>query len=210
MTLVTPDDLKQYMSNLNMSVKQKNAAALLLEGLQAELEMYINRTIEARFIRETVMTNLVGYAYLSQSPISKVFGVVVLEDGLLPDMLPTTEYLPGTFPDGVEDLPQYDLVPADFGKNLIGPGGLYLGSPSAWFVIDYQGGGDDFMAPYIPAIKNALLRVGSREFQHMHDDSVMLGEQGASPPVDNIPPSGRGWQERELRQFDRIRRRVIA
>ena len=210
MTLVTADDLKQYMSNLNMSAKQKNAASFLLEGLQAELELYINRTIEARFIRETAKADRAGYVYLSQSPISRVFGVVVLEGGLLPNLLPTTEYLPGTYPNGIEDLPQYDLVPADFGKELITPGGMYLGAPDSWFVIDYQGGGDDFMAPHLPAIRNALLRVGAREFQQMHDDSVMLGEGSATPPVDNIPPQGRGWQARELAKFDRLRRRVVV
>ena len=66
------------------------------------------------------------------------------------------------------------------------------------------------LVPGAKAIRLAILRVASREFQQMNDDTMSLRNAAATPPVDPIPVPARGWRPEELRQFDRIRRRVIA
>jgi hypothetical protein len=59
------------------------------------------------------------------------------------------------------------------------------------------------------SIMLAILRVAAREFQTNHDDTMSLRDTSATTPTDPVPVPRKGWQDDELRQFDRIRRRVV-
>src|SRR5690606_26067928 len=76
MAVVTPEELKRYMSGLNMSVDQSQNAQDVIDGVQNELEVYINRPIEFGLFREVCRIDADGVANTSRSPISKVDGIV--------------------------------------------------------------------------------------------------------------------------------------
>lgn len=208
MTVVNAEELKAYMSGIRMTSSQSTTAQLILDGVQAELEIHLNRAIEPRLIKETVYTSPDGTAYLNFSPVSKVHKISLVSVGSMPGMLPTGPWAPG---EEVEfDGPTYDYVPSDFGVDLIVPGGIALDNPAAYYVIEYESGGGDFIRPFLPAIKLAILRVASREFQRMSNTTVEINNGEPRPQVDYVRPSKRGWQPDELVQFDRLRRRVVV
>lgn len=210
MSLVTAEDLSNYMSGINMNNRQKNVAQMILDGVQAELEMYLNRALEPRFVREAVQTDSSGYADVSFSPVSRIVALYKVTSMLFPQYSETELWTPGEEEPFEFEGPKFDLVPYNYGADLIVPGGAMLGVPHAYFVIDYITGETNFITPHLPALKIAILRVASREFQQMNDDTVSLRRTGTEVPVDPIPPQRRGWYQNEKAEFDRLRRRVIV
>jgi hypothetical protein len=208
MSVVTVEQLKAYMSGINMSITQTDAAQVILDGVQGELEKYINRSIGTRLVREVASTDSSGFAYLSQTPVYAINKITPASDEL------------STYQDGGEvvvldplvpgpNTTAYDLVPANFGRDLIVPGGVMSGYLDTSVAVEYIAGGGDFLAPYMDSIMLAILRVAAREFQTNHDDTMSLRDTSATTPTDPVPVPRKGWRDDELRQFDRIRRRVV-
>lgn len=211
MAVVTNEELRTYMGGISLSPTQLQTLTYIIEGVQQELEMYINRAIEPTQIRELVATDATGVAYLSQSPISAILKISnfsrssplnVRELGVI-EMGDLTPF------EGA----QHDYIPEGDGIDLIVPGGINLGITSgdgARFVVEYIGGGGAFIARYLKGIKLAVMRVAAREAQHMVDGAMTIKNVSATEPMDpngNIP---KGWQPWELERFDRIRRRVVS
>lgn len=207
MALVSVQDLIDYMSDIHMTDAQKRSAEDIIDGVQSDLEMHINRAIETRAVREVVKTDGLGFAYLSQTPVWEIRGLSQIGFSSVPPPLgtvPSTGILP--FPEGRS----YDMVPRNFGRDAIVPGGVMLGASQSYFIVDYLAGGGSYLAPYIPAIKKAILHVAARDFQHMHSDRMSITGNGRlGDDVDPSPSITKGWTDEELEKFDRIRRRVV-
>lgn len=207
MALVSVQDLIVYMSNIHVTEAQRNSAEAIIEGVQSDLEMHINRAVEARAVREVVKTDGVGFAYLSHSPVREIRGLSQVGFSSVPPPLgtaPSTGILP--FLEGNS----YDMVPRNFGRDAIVPGGVMLGAAQTYFVVDYIAGGGDYIAPYLPSIRKAILHVAARDFAHMHSDRMTITGNGSlGDDVDPNPPPTKGWTDEELEKFDRIRRRVV-
>lgn len=208
MALVTTSELSSYMSATPITTAQVASAKAIIEGVQNELEMYINRPLETRIARELVRTDTVGFARLRSAPILSVTKVSYVNTGSLTPLEMMDYQIDDLFES--PSITTYDLVPANFGYGLITSGGVNLGSPNTYFVVEYTGGGGDHITQYLPSIKLAIMRVASREWQHLHDDTVKLNNGDIGDAVDPGEAKLRGWAPEELAKFDRIRRRVIV
>lgn len=208
MTLVTVQELSSYMSGSPITPAQEKSAELILAGVINELEMYINRPVQVRNARELVQTNIAGFARLAYSPVQAVTKVSYVNASQLSDY-PSRDYPIDQLVDD-PNVQVMDMVPANLGYGLITSGGINLGAPNTHFIIEYRGGGGDRINQYLPAIKLAVLRTASREWEHLHDDSVRINNGEVGEGVDAGTVKMRGWDIEELKKFDRIRRRAIA
>ncbi|AYQ99237.1 head-to-tail complex protein [Brevibacterium phage Cantare] len=208
MTLVTVQELSNYMSGSPITPAQEKSAELILDGVINELEMYINRPVQVRNARELVRTDIAGFARLAYSPVQAVTKVSYVNSSNL-SAYPSRDY---PIDELVEDpnVQVMDMVPANLGYGLITSGGINLGAPNAHFIIEYRGGGGDRINQYLPAIKLAVLRTASREWEHLHKDTVRINNGDIGDDVDPGVIKMRGWDTEELKKFDRIRRRAIV
>lgn len=77
MTIVSVPELVDYMSNVTLTADQLEAAELVLEGVQGELEVYLNRPVEPREVTE-VLQSLDGYVRPRITPVVQVLSVTGL------------------------------------------------------------------------------------------------------------------------------------
>jgi hypothetical protein len=153
--IVSVDELRSYMSQINLNPLQESSAAMILMGVQTELEKYLNR------------------------PVAPLVGT----NGRMLDHL-------------------YPVV----GDPLIVPGGIYVGVPGVHFVVEYVGGYNGYLNA---ALKMGIMRVAAREVSVHNDHTLSLRDGNAEQAAqsDNRPT---GWTPEELKQFDRLRRRIIV
>lgn len=208
MTLVTVAELSDYIGSSPIGDAQKNSANLILAGVQSELEMYINRSLESKPVREMVLTDNGGFARLMSAPVHAVTKVSFVSYSRVVNVPGTNFPVEELIESG--DIETTDIVPKDFGHGIITAGGVNLGAPRSHFIVEYTGGGGDRIGAYLPSIKLAILRVASREWQHLHDDTMKINNGGLGDDVDPTVIGKRGWTLEELQQFDRIRRRAIV
>lgn len=209
MAIATADDLQKYMSGVKMTTPQYQSASQIITGVQEDLELYLNRPLELTAMREAVVADETGYVKLSISPVLEIRRIVSVSstgdfNSISVGPLPVDNPLPPF------EGPSFDVVPKNLGRDLICPGGAVLGGYSAQYIVDYLGGGGDFMGRYKNSLIQAVLRVAAREWQIMHNDSMRVVNGGPSEPVDPVPPTHKGWMQEELEAFDRLRRRTIV
>lgn len=208
--LVTTEELKRYMSGLNLNANQDIAAAEVLIGVQNDLENYLNRSVQLVQVREAIQTDGLGYANVSKSPVVKIISKSPLQyehELFMPEFLP---YNPASM--------ERDSIIGDEGRlidrtanGVVGdphvvPGAIYVGTPNAWFVVEYIGGLD---CSTKPEVKLAIMRVAAREVSRNHDDTISLREGNAEQAAETDTRE-KGWTEAELKRFDRLRRRVVV
>ncbi len=192
MPLIVPvDDLIDYMSgiNLNPSQGQRRAAEFILAGVQADLERYLNRPLTPTVRTESVPVNSDGSVRTSLSPI------ISIPAGT------TSYYLRG------------DRL---FATSLYRDASLLVGD---WFhedrepliTVTYTGGYDGALDEFAD-VRLAILRVASREMTNRHDDTLTVKGLNTDPAGEPTGPQNgvQGWTMDELRQFDRLRKRVYA
>ena len=185
MAVVTTRELSNYMSGWRYTGVQELDAQSILDGVQSELELYLNRPLQMRRTIEDVTTDYRGYAYMKVTPITAVHGVYETDrDGLQSDLITT--------------------LPSNFFRR--GANYLVTGRANCRIVVDYTGGQN---ADLHPGVKLAIKRVAAREFGFKHDDAVTLDNTEGRPAEDPTPVP-KGWTEEELKKFDRMRRRVIV
>ena len=207
MAVVTTEELIAYMSGISLGVQQTASAQAVINGIQKELELHLNRSLEPVHVRQKVQTNERGEARLKYSPIQQILSYKTINSTLqiptaiIPDALQTTTL---TKSDGTE-LDVIDLVPSQY--NIVN-GGVYLGSIWTWYVIEYIGGG--LVAEELDAVKTAILRVASRDVMNNHDQAISLKGDTMSEPTETIPQLPLGWQPDELAKLEKLRRRVVA
>lgn len=204
MALVTPQDLSRYMSGIRMNSAQEESARDILAGVQSALEDYLNRPLEPIRSRELVRVDRSGYVNVRHTPVHAVLRVQdygstlpARPEGLVPNYVPEAS----------ESLPLTDYAPVNNGQDMIVPGGVKYGTPNGYVLIEYLAGGTAFVTRKLPAIKLAIMRVAAREFDAMHNDSVRVrgGSTESTPQPQQI-----GWTPEEKKEFDRLRRRVVA
>lgn len=184
-------ELKDYMSGftLNPVYGQDDAAVLVLQGIQADLERYLNRYLEPRTVTETVPVNSDGSIRTNHDPIISVpaGSAYVLQNGRLYTYTLGTTFTLGQF-----------------------------GSPEEYATVTYTAGIDarsttDVVGVYAD-VRLAILRVAAREMTNRHDDTLSVkGLETENVGEPTGPQNGvQGWTMDELRMHDRLRKRVIA
>jgi hypothetical protein len=206
--LVTVRELAAYMDR-QLTNRQQDAAELVLAGLQAEIEAYVNRPVEVREFTEshivpedTLYINTEAYFYdrsldttnanirvlmptytihLANSPVVSVSEVI-----LHPFGYPTPS--PVTFNEGQQYLVR------KFGIDLY----------SVWagdrIEITYEAG-----IPENAFVKQVMLRAAAREMQNMTDDVVGLKDfQNRAATIAEI-----GLTQTEKQGLDRLRRKKV-
>lgn len=187
MSIVTVPELRNYLSGIGITDTQKVSAELILDGVQSELETYLNRSVQQRRVIEYVPVTNMGHAIASNTPIMELYGVYGSDPR-------NTVVTPRPMP----------LLPGAWrpGQSYVALGFLF--QSAVW--VDYLGG---YNGDKIPGLKLAILRVAAREFVHQHDDGMTVQNTEMRPPADPTPQP-KGWQIEELTAFDRYRRRVMA
>lgn len=208
MAVVTAEELRQYMGGLRMREVDKASAAMILAGVQADLEEYLGRAIEPSATREIAMCDFRGVANLRYTPVSSVQRLGSITSSVS-DI--TVGVLDPGVPEVVPDITTVDYVPGNNGLGLIAPGGVYVGgAEGSFWIVDYTHGGGSFFTRGLPQIKLGILRVAAREAQTMFDDTKGLRETVQTDPVDPTPPPTKGWMDSELARFSRYKRRVVS
>lgn len=182
MSLVTTDEFANYLGGWQFSPVQKTEAESILDGVQSDLERYLNRPVQMRRVLEKVRPERGGLAYVKVTPIVSVHGA----------------YRFGEFES------QGPAVESDFplvwtpGDSMIRCGG------SVW--LDYTGG---INGDVHPGIKSAIKRVAKRIWPHTHDSGASVRSTESRPGEGGQTDTTPGWTIDELKQFDRLRRRVV-
>ena len=208
--LVTSAELRTYM-DITLSNRQLDAADFILEGLQSELEAFLNRPIEVgTFTNEThvfpsthVGIPLTSFFYNQSLDSTTAAGTVTYSEP------PTTIYLRNSpvvtvsnvtlFP--VQSNSQVLVVDQDYTVRRYGVD-IYRGFANDVVKITYTAG---LAGANIKMFKLMILRAATREMQNMHDDVV--GVKDLNPR--NVAPLETGFTEKELLALRRYRRRRI-
>lgn len=203
--LVSINDLMTYM-DISFSLRQQDAAEMVLAGLQSELEAYLRRPVEqANFVEEhTLDSNHVGV------PMSSFFYNTSLDTTMSPityTQPPTTIYLDNSPINSVSQVrlkPNFsddwqvmenerDYVVRRYGVDL------FRGWADDRVEITYNAGLD---GTQIKVFKLLILRAATREMQNMHDDVVGVKDLESR----NVAPLETGFLEKELMSVKKYRR----
>lgn len=208
MTIVTPDDLIAYMGGLQLNDTQRGIVdQVILPGVQQDLEVYLNRTVEPVLVRESLKPNDNGFLFFRNTPIHSIIsiqrsdGYVITLDSTVPANLVN--------PDDYRTLDEWG-EPDLFGYQLDSFSGGYAGYPMinrpAFYRVEYIAGYNGYLNE---GLKLDIIRVAAREVEMQFDDTMSLrgGSQEAASDSDDRQ---KGWTEEELKKWDRLRRRVMV
>jgi hypothetical protein len=184
MSVVTTFELSNYLGGRKFTDVQEADAQAILDGVQSELERYLNRPVQMRRVLEEVTADISGRAYLKVTPIKAIHG----------------------FKRENEDTGELVNVPNYNFRYRKGSNFILVGAFNTIHV-DYTGGMNTDMDP---GVKLAIKRVAAREFTYKHDETVTVQNTEGRPPEDGPAPQPKGWTGDELVRFDRLRRRVIV
>jgi hypothetical protein len=206
--LVSISDLITYM-DISLTNRQRDAAEMVLLGLQSELEGYLRRPIEVDEFEEV---HIIAGEFRSVPQASFFYDYTLDTTGTtLPYMLtPATVYLRNTpiisvsevslrTPEGdaVVQMAERDYIVHRYGIDM------YRAMPNDEVTVTYTAGLD---GDQIHVFKLMILRAATREMQNMHDDVV--GVKDLNPR--GVAPMETGFLEKELMAIKRWRRRRIA
>jgi hypothetical protein len=183
--LVSVQDLVTYM-DISLSMRQKDAAEMVLEGLQSELEAYLRRPVGDSFsttspVENTIYTEPPQTIYMRNSPI-----VSVIEVRVKPQF-------------GQERVlvEESDYVVRRYGIDY------FFGFSNDVVTVNYTAGLD---GENIKMFKLMILRAATREMQNMHDDVVGVKDLNTR----NVAPLETGFSDRELASVRKYRRVRVA
>ena len=157
MSLVTVNDLQEYMRDIDLTSSQQDAAELIISGVQGELERYCNRPLEPCEYTEIVRSDATGYAYLLNTPVVSITSITM--SGAL----------------AATPISVFEQV----------QGGFFLGAPNYYATVVYTAGKNLFVGSELNAVRLAILRVAAREMQTNHDDTLSIKdglEREPAPP----------------------------
>lgn len=203
--LVSVPEFRRYMGGYGPQEGQTEVIAMILQGVQEQLELWLNRPVEIVQIRENVRSDRQGYLHLSVTPVKKVIsvGVTTAIDTLTPETEVKNPYTIVRDPALDDDARIIDKAYRS-ASTMREYGGLRVNSPCSWFTVEYLGGYDGI---HDTALKLAIMRVAAREFRKNHIDTIGLRE-GTPDETDPGDDRNIGWTKDELTQLERIRRRV--
>lgn len=214
--LVAVSDLTNYM-DIRFSLRQLDAAELVLAGLQSELESYLRRPIEIdQFVEEHVLSaNQHGipmgtFLSISNNNYSDSFYTTNPVDSMTYAEPQNTIYLknsPVVSVESVTVLPQFGTLKTleennDYVVRRYGIDYFY-GFDNDLVTITYTAGID---GAGIPIFKLLILRAATREMQNMHDDVVGVKDLNTR----NVAPLVTGFLDSELASVRKFRRVRVA
>lgn len=214
--LVTKNDLTNYM-DIKLTIRQQDAADLILAGLQGELEAYLRRPIEPiEFVEEyRLPSNQHGvpmgtFLSIDNSYYNDSFTTVNPVDNMIYAEPPHTIYLRNSPVVSVESVTvkpvngqlrtlvnEQDYVTNRYGLEY------FYGFESDLVTVTYTAGLD---GASIPFLKLLILRAASREMQNLHDDVVGVKDLETR----NVGPLVTGFLDSELASVRRYRRVRVA
>jgi hypothetical protein len=214
MALVTAADLKTYM-DISLTNRQLDAADMVLEGLQSELEMYLRRPLEVLPFTEVYVIPSsdsgipASSFFTNDNPSGDSFYDSQVQSSTLLEPNQTV-YLKNTpvvtvtsvthkpFRGTVRTLVvDQDYIVRGYGVEV------FVAYANDTVTVTYTGGVD---GPSIAAFKLIILRAASREMQNMHDDVVGLKDLETR----NVAPLQTGFLESELLTLKRYRKNRIS
>ena len=230
MSIVSVDELQNYMSSAHFNDVEAISAQFILDGLQSQLENYLNRTIEPTLVQERVLAESQGtYAAnyelrLRFTPVIKLISITddlgnavpinttngVASDPLVP-ALTEDEF------DNYDDLNvtrQVDYIPGTFyGSSVLGYGNfqntgvliLPTGFSTGWYAAKYIAG---LLAPDFADVRLSIMRAANREMTFDHDDTIAMAAGAYTNP--GTLPAIIGFTDAELAALDRLRRRTVV
>lgn len=213
--LVSVPDLVTYM-DISLSLRQQDAAELVLAGLQGELEAYLRRPVEpTEFVEQISLdsgnTGVPMSSFLTNDqPYDDSFYTGSRVNTTQFAMPPESIYLKNT---PIVEISQVTVKPlhgnvrtlvneVDYVKK---PWGLdyFFGYANDLITVTYTAGLD---GESIPFFKLLILRAATREMQNMHDDVV--GVKDLNPR--GVAPAVTGFLDSELSSVRKYRRVRVA
>jgi hypothetical protein len=214
MALVSLAELRSYM-DISLTNRQQDAAELVLDGLQSELEAYLRRPIEIETFNEeyTYPSTDTGIPmdsfFKNSNPYGSSFYSSSVGDTTYLEP-PQTIYLRNSPVVTVTEViykplmgNERELVEGvDF---LIRRYGIdvFRAFANDTIEVTYTAG---LNGAGIPMFKLMILRAATREMQNMHDDVVGIKDLEAR----NVAPMQTGFLETELMALKKFRRNRIA
>lgn len=214
--LVTKNDLTNYM-DIKLTLRQQDAADLILAGLQSELEGYLRRPVEvSTFVEEyrlpssqhgvpmgTFLSIDNGYyndSFTTSNPVDNMIyaeppHMIYLRNSPVVSVATVTVHpVHGTLRTlTVND----DYVVHRFGIEY------FYGYENDLVTVTYDAGID---GDAVPMLKLMILRAASREMQNLHDDVVGVKDLETR----NVGPLVTGFLDTELNAVRRYRRSRVA
>tara|TARA_Y100000296_G_scaffold70961_1_gene86039 strand:- start:42 stop:680 length:639 start_codon:yes stop_codon:yes gene_type:complete len=212
MALVTTADLKKYM-DITFSNVQEDAAQMIVDGLEADLEHYIGRPVSAASFTESHVAeaNYTGssqysffYDYNLDRTSSAVTDVTKPPYVLYTRRSPVVSVASLTVQGQTESSATTQTVGEDYVVRRYGVD-MFRVLDNDKIVIVYTAG-LDAAADNTSALKLIILRAASREVQNLHDDVVGMKDLTTR----NVAPVETGFTENELTSVRRWRRVRVA
>ena len=214
--LVTQADLTNYM-DIKLSLRQQDAAEMVLAGLQSEMEAYLRRPVEVeefeeQHVIESMFHGVPMGTFLSapSGAYTDSFSESSMVDSTTWATPPNTVYLRNS---PVVEVISVTVKPVDGTLRTLVVDDEFI---VRRFGIDYFYAldGDVVTVTYtagldgsaIPMFKLLILRAASREMQNMHDDVVGLKDITTR----NVGPLVTGFLDTELMSLRKYRRSRIA
>jgi len=213
MALITVSDITTYM-DITLSNVQEDAAGIVIEGLQAELEAYLRRPIEQQSFTETYRIPDVGRGVVNQqyyynyttdpsttltSPgiIYTPMYTLYLDNSPVVSVSSVSITPASASATSTDQVAERDYITRDYGIDL------FNAFANDRVTVTYTAGLD---GQNIKVFKLLLLRAATREMQNMHDDVVGLKDLTTR----NVAPLETGFSERELLSIKKYRRVRVA
>jgi hypothetical protein len=215
--LVAVSDLTNYM-DIRFSLRQQDAAEMVLAGLQSELESYLRRPIEVdEFVEEHVLASpqhgvpMGTFLSIESSQMySDSFYRTNPVDNMIYAEPPSTIYLRNS---PVISVTSITVQPQNATLRTLTEGTDYVvrrygvdyfyGFENDVVTITYTAGLD---GGTVPLFKLLILRAATREMQNMHDDVVGVKDLNTR----NVAPLVTGFLDSELASVRRYRRVRVA
>lgn len=180
-SFIDASELSSYMSGMGLDVDQEVALQEVLDGVQRELERHCQRLFERKERTERVLVDDLGRVWPKATPIVSVTSPV------------------DTFTVGYGNM----LNPVT--SLTLGLGAYY--GPGGSFDLTYVGGLDP-EDDDLHDVRVAILRVAAREATDRHDDTLSVKDTDTRD-AQRTDKRELGFTEKELKKFDRLRRRTV-
>jgi len=214
--LVTQADLVNYM-DIKLTLRQQDAAEMILAGLQSEMEAYLRRPVEVeefeeKHVVESMFHGVPMGTFLSAPPHSYTDSFV--QSNMVNNTTwatpPSTIYLRNSPVVEVESVTVKSVngqlrtlvVDDDYVVRRFGIDYFYALDGDI-ITVNYTAGLD---GTNIPMFKLLILRAASREMQNMHDDVVGIKDITTR----NVGPLVTGFLDTELASLRKYRRSRVA
>lgn len=213
--LVSVQDLVTYM-DISLSLRQQDAAEMVLEGLQSELEAYLRRPVEpTEFTEEYVLDSghlgvPMGTFLSVNRPVGDSFSTTSPVENTIYTEPPQTIYMRNSPIVSVIEVrvkPQFgqERVLVEESDYVVRRYGIdyFFGFTNDIVTVNYTAGLD---GENIKMFKLMILRAATREMQNMHDDVVGVKDLNTR----NVAPLETGFTDRELASVRKYRRVRVA